>query len=229
MQSFSAPELAETLGGPGAVVRALRAAAPSPGRDARLLALLDGQHGLAQAASLAGAPAERAAALALVFVAFGQAASIPGANSTEPWPEWRTSRGSPASPGAAEPWPERRTSSGSPAAPGSSDFARLAPTRPARRPHAALLTLAPAVRLRALAELVRTSDYFTILGVDTRATKAAVDEAHHQLRGLIDVEDYARDPDLLRLAREVIRSLDEARDVLRVPELRSAYQLHLDR
>jgi DnaJ-class molecular chaperone len=90
-----------------------------------------------------------------------------------------------------------------------------------------MASLEPKARVRALAELVRTSDYFTILGVDTSATKAAIDEAHHHLRSLVRAPEYEAEPQLLALAREVIRSLDEARDVLKVPELRAAYQRHL--
>ena len=96
-----------------------------------------------------------------------------------------------------------------------------------RTPHRAMASLEPKARVRALAELVRTSDYFTILGVDTSATKAAIDEAHHHLRSLVRAPEYEAEPQLLALAREVIRSLDEARDVLKVPELRAAYQRHL--
>jgi curved DNA-binding protein CbpA len=82
-------------------------------------------------------------------------------------------------------------------------------------------------RVHALAELVRTSDYFTILGVDPAATNHAIDQAHHRLRSMIPTADLADDPETLRLAREVLRSLDEARDVLSVPQLRAAYRQHL--
>lgn len=94
-------------------------------------------------------------------------------------------------------------------------------------PHGALGELDPPGRIRALAELVRTSDYFTILGVDTQASKADIDKAHSQLRSMIQVPSSSVDPSLERLAKEIVRSLDEARDVLKVPELKAAYLSHL--
>lgn len=97
----------------------------------------------------------------------------------------------------------------------------------AHMPHQALADLDGSGRIRALAELVRTSDYFTILGLDTQATKVEIDRAHLQLRSMIQIPREAGDANLMRLANEVIRSLDEARDVLKVPELKAAYLSHL--
>ena len=77
--------------------------------------------------------------------------------------------------------------------------------------------------------MVRTSDYFTILGVDENASKQDIDEAHHQLRGMVPVEHDPRNTGAPALIREVVRSLDQARDVLKVPELRAAYLRHLRR
>jgi len=74
---------------------------------------------------------------------------------------------------------------------------------------------------------VRTSDYFTILGVDPSAAPDAIAAAHRRLRRNLRAEDFQKNPELYGLAREVLRSIDEAWDVLSVPELRAAYQQHL--
>lgn len=191
-------ELASHLGGMRARVRMEEPFEALRGRDLRFCTWLDGKKPLDVAATLAGLPSERAAAIALVLVLFGRA----------------TSSGRPAEREVEPPAPE--------VAPEPS----VVP-EPAHVPHGSLAELERASRLRALAELVRTSDYFTILGVDASATKADIDEAHHHLRAMIDIQSFEADPPMLALAREVIRSIDEARDVLKVPELRSAYQRHL--
>ncbi|MEQ8280793.1 MAG: hypothetical protein RMA76_39140 [Deltaproteobacteria bacterium] len=191
-------ELASHLGGTRARVRLEEL--PDCGlsaRDARFCSWLDGTKPLDVAATLGGLSMERAAAIALVLVAFGH-----GTSSGQPVP---TELPTPAAPPAPEPPPP---SSGV-------------------MPHEALRSLEPRARLAALAELVRTSDYFTILGVDGSATKHQIDEAHHHLRRMIDVEAFESEPSLRATAREVARSLDEARDVLKVPQLRAAYQRHL--
>ncbi|MEQ9502047.1 MAG: hypothetical protein RIT81_34565 [Deltaproteobacteria bacterium] len=191
-------ELASHLGGTRARVRLEEV--PDCGlsaRDARFCSWLDGTKPLDVAATLGGLSMERAAAIALVLVAFGH-----GTSSGQPVP---TEPPAPAAPVAPE------------APPPSSGV----------MPHEALRSLEPRARLAALAELVRTSDYFTILGVDGSATKHQIDEAHHHLRRMIDVEVFESEPSLRATAREVARSLDEARDVLKVPQLRAAYQRHL--
>jgi CheY-like chemotaxis protein len=90
-----------------------------------------------------------------------------------------------------------------------------------------LSRLDPEARLVALANIVRTSDYFTILGLTFEAETEAVIAAHGALRRLVRIEDFQRSPDLFFLARDVLRTLDEARDVLAVPALRAAYRRHL--
>lgn len=191
-------ELASHLGGTRARVRLEDV--PDCGlaaRDVRFCSWLDGTKPLDVAATLGGLTMERAAAIALVLVAFGHGTSSGQPAASEP----------PAPAPSPEP-PEQTPPQG-------------------RVPHAALAALEPRERLRALAELVRTSDYFTILGVDASATKLQIDEAHHHLRRMIEVEAFEQEPALRAMAREVARSLDEARDVLKVPQLRAAYQRHL--
>jgi hypothetical protein len=178
-------ELASQIGGMRARVRLEEPLDVLHPRDLRFCTWLDGARALDVAAALAGIPTDRAAAIALVLIAFGRA-----------------------------------TSSARPSEVPKKEEPRVVP-------HNALAELEETKRLKALAELVRTSDYFTILGVDASATKADIDEAHHHLRTMIQVQAFEADATLLALAREVIRSLDEARDVLKVPELRTAYQRHL--
>ncbi len=198
-------ELASHLGGTRARVRLEEI--PDCGlsaRDARFCSWLDGTKPLDVAAALGGLAMERAAAIALVLVAFGH-----GTSSGQPAAPEPPAPPPPAAPPRADPTPEP------------------APAREGRIPHAALGALEPRDRLRALAELVRTSDYFTILGVDFSASKLQIDEAHHHLRRMIEIESFEQDPAMRAMAREVVRSLDEARDVLKVPQLRAAYQRHL--
>ena len=76
--------------------------------------------------------------------------------------------------------------------------------------------------------MVRTSDYFAMLGVDAAASSRDVAQAHQRLRSLVPAE-VERDPSARLLSREIVRSLDQARDVLTVPELRAAYLRHLHR
>ncbi|MCK6551712.1 hypothetical protein L6R52_38115 [Myxococcota bacterium] len=80
-------------------------------------------------------------------------------------------------------------------------------------------------RVRVLAEIVRTQDYFGILHVERTASTEELRASHASLRALLSID--ALPPELVGLAREVIRSLDEARDVLSVPALRASYQQHL--
>jgi hypothetical protein len=93
--------------------------------------------------------------------------------------------------------------------------------RPAKTP------IEAEVKLKAFAERIRTSDYFAILGVAPDADAQEIREAHRALRFDLRLDELARSPDLLEIAREVRRALDEARDVLLVPELRAKYQQHL--
>ncbi|MBX2813010.1 MAG: hypothetical protein KTR25_14435 [Myxococcales bacterium] len=79
-------------------------------------------------------------------------------------------------------------------------------------------------RVRYLAEMVRTRDYFGILGIDGSANRRAIDEAHQRVRSLIPDQVQT---ELESTVREVLRSVDEARDILIIPELRAAYEHHL--
>lgn len=131
----------------------------------------------------------------------------------------------PPAPPPVSPAPVRPATPAPPIAPAPPD------AKPPARPRASSPRLEPPqageARLRALAALVRTSDYFTILGIDPSASAAEIAEAHRRIRALIGTDDLARTPELIHVAREVIRSIDEARDVLSIPELRAAYQQHL--
>ena len=80
-------------------------------------------------------------------------------------------------------------------------------------------------RVHALAEMVRTQDYFGILDIDTSANRKAISDAHQRIRSLVP-DDLGGDLELM--VREVLRSVDEARDVLMIPELRAAYEHHLE-
>ncbi len=97
---------------------------------------------------------------------------------------------------------------------------RAPPTEP--RPH----EWPGLARLRAMAEMIRTSDYFTMLAVGEQASAAEIDDAHARLRALVPSDANPHDGEAQALLREVVRSLDEARDVLKVPELRAAYLRH---
>lgn len=77
-----------------------------------------------------------------------------------------------------------------------------------------------------MAEMIRTSDYFTMLAVGEQASAAEIDDAHARLRALVPSDANPHDGEAQALLREVVRSLDEARDVLKVPELRAAYLRH---
>ena len=68
-----------------------------------------------------------------------------------------------------------------------------------------------------------------MLGVEEAASKDDIDAAHQVLRELVRIDNFRDDAELFAIAREVGRSLDEARDVLRVAELRVAYLQHLKR
>lgn len=211
------PELLQGLGGPDARLRAAASPGHLTGRDARFAAVLDGQHRLEDAARLAMISLERAAALGTLLVGFGRATVVPAKvarplGSSRPEPAWMPlGLGPPPQKHAPLPVPEVAHDS----------------LPPAPVPHAPLQSLEPKARLAALAELVRTSDYFTILGVDHAANKSAIDQAHHRLRSLVAGPEHQEDPESRKLSAEVLRSLDEARDVLKIPELRTAYLRHL--
>jgi DnaJ-class molecular chaperone len=60
--------------------------------------------------------------------------------------------------------------------------------------------------------------------VDPSASGQTIDDAHRRMRSLVPDEVSA---ELEAMAREVLRSVDEARDILMIPELRAAYEQHL--
>ncbi len=199
-------ELLDAVGGEGARIRVTAMAEVGPSRDARFLAILDGRYELAEAARLSAIPLERAAAVAFVYVLFGLATVVqrPKARSALSWiPLSQPTGGEPilSSP------PKRQ--------------------KPTPIDHSVDRRLDPPSRLRALARLVRANDYFTILGVTPTSAPDEVRAAHRRLTELIDTDVISVDPDLVELAREIRRSLDEARDVLADPTLKAAYQQHL--
>jgi hypothetical protein len=200
-------ELLAAVGGAQARVRVSAVAEEGSSRDARFLGILDGRYELAEAARLAAMPPERAAALAFVYVQFGLATIVQRPKARSGGPGWIPL----SQPTASEPIlsaPPKRV--------------KTAKRQPPVDHH-----LDASGRLRALADLVNANDYFTILGVAPDSDAADVEEAHERLIQLIDLTAVAIDPDLVDLARQVRRSLDEARDVLVNPELRAAYQQHL--
>jgi curved DNA-binding protein CbpA len=82
----------------------------------------------------------------------------------------------------------------------------------------------PSARIRHLADLARHADYFRILDVPDDAGPETVTAAHAVLvRRLTDAARDA-DPSLAPVVRELLRTLDEAREVLTVPEMREAYR-----
>lgn len=200
-----------------------------PSMEAPLAQLLDGRRGLEEAARLGGVPTARALAWALVWLAEGLAERV-----DREVDDLRRA-------------PERRRR---PAQPGPS-LADLPPLRPRRDPQhqgfrlnraptsprspipmvtaeesaEALALLDAEERVRAMAERVRTKDYFGILDVEPNASRKAIDDAHRRIRKLVP-QDVSGD--LEHMVREVLRSVDEARDILMIPELRAAYEHHLE-
>ncbi len=220
-------------------------------RAERFTQLLDGKRTLEAAAKLAGLPEPQTRALVAVLHAAGAILSAPTeASSWVPEPASTppsitpalappkapavTAAPSIAAPNTATPSPARPKLQAQTPIPTPVPTRRPTPSAPSAPPrtlvpHRPLVELEAETRLRALLELVRTSDYFTILGIDWNASKAAIDEAHYHLRSTVRLEHFRHDPNLLEVAQEVIRGLDEARDVLSVPELKTAYQQHLRR
>lgn len=215
-------------------------------RAERFTQLLDGKRTLESAAKLAGLPEPQTRALVAVLNAAGAILSAPTeASSWVPEPASTPPSVPPAAAPAKAPAvpPTPITAAPSPARPEPQIQAPVRAPVPTPRPtpsahsapprtlvpHRPLVELEAETRLRALLELVRTSDYFTILGIDWNASKAAIDEAHYHLRSTVRLEHFRHDPNLREVAQEVIRGLDEARDVLSVPELKTAYQQHLRR
>ncbi len=185
-------------------------------RDLPLVGLLDGRRSLEAAARLAGLPMGRALAWGLVWLREGLAERVERPAGPPPI---RPSRAEEGTPTLADLPPLRPREPKSPAWPQA--FRLEARTR---RPP--LEQLDADARVRALAEVVRTRDYFDILSVDATATEPAIAEAHRRVRSLVPKRVPA---ELEAIAREVLRSVDEARDVLLIPELRAAYEQHLDR
>jgi hypothetical protein len=203
----SPDELLAAVGGPHARVRVTALAEEGPSRDARFLAILDGRYELGEASRFAAIPPDRAAALAFVYVQFGLATIVQRqkVKSSIPWIPL-------SQPTASEPVL-------------SAPPKRLKPVKIQRSVDP---NLDAAGRLRALADLVNANDYFAILGVEPDASASEVEAAHGRLIDLIDTDALGMDLKLVELARQVRRSLDEARDVLVNPELRAAYQRHLE-
>jgi DNA-binding response OmpR family regulator len=200
------PELLDAIGGPKTRLRVVALAEDAPGRDARFLGILDGRYDLDEAARLVAVPPERAAALGFVYVTFGLATVIQR-------PKRR----------GALSWIPLSQPTG-----GEEVLSAPPVRRPPPRPTSDLDDLRGGPdRLRALESVIRTGDYFEILGVDRGATAGEVEEAHRSLMALIEDDEATLDPELASVAREVRRSLDEARDVLVDPELRRAYEQHL--
>lgn len=223
-------ELLDAIGGPRCRIR-VNTFDEESSRDARFLGVLDGRYEIEEAARLTALSPERAAAISFVYVMFGLATVV-----QRPKKRGRLSWIPLSQPTGDEPVLS------SPPRPRAHPAERLKPeapqgAEPAGRPsasarnesHAALSSLDPVTRLKALAGLIRSSDYFGILGVNEGASSEDVDRAHRRLVLMIDEKATSRDPELGALAREVRRSLDEARDVLANPELADAYLQHLKR
>lgn len=226
--------------------------------DAPVSNLLEGRRGLSEAARLAGVPAVRAFAWALVWLQEGLAervlrpasglahiselpAAQPKTNPSAAWPSnFRLERTRASSKENPRSTPSEFVldtsieSVGGTDSPGSmttEETAFMAPTTSAEAAPLAsakeglLASLESEARVRAMAEMVRTHDYFGILDIDASATRKAIDDAHQRMRNLVpeDVGD-----DLESMVQEVLRSVDEARDVLIIPELRAAYEHHLE-
>jgi hypothetical protein len=222
------PELFALLGGPRAVLRSHTGIEHiATAIDARFLSLLDGRYPLEDALEVAAVPVDRALAALVTFTLFGLAEKI------DPPSRSALDRSlPPLDPNPPEPELAIPT-----LIPLEEDRPTIAPPPlPARH-----VTLRPFARawlssedrttreheLRAYAEVIRTSDYFTILGVEPGAPAEAIAAAHRRITKSLRPEDFQKNPELYGLAREVLRSVDEAWDVLSVPELRTAYQQHL--
>jgi CheY-like chemotaxis protein len=225
-------ECVDALGGTRAIIRVSGGfEAIAHAADRRFLLLLDGRARLTEAIDLAAVAPERGAALALVYVMFGLAtvfptrtrdSAVPAAPARSEIPTSIPSE-APATKGADAPRPF--ASAPALASPLGSASSRPTGTLPPRRPSRA--PIEAEAKLKAFAERMRTSDYFAILGVRPDADPEAIREAHRSIRFELRLDELVRSPDLLELAREVRRGLDEARDVLLVPELRAQYQRHL--
>lgn len=244
-QVQSPMQLIAPLGGPAVRLQLIKSAHNLlPGREARLLNQLNGRPSLEEAARIAGLPPYRAAAAAVVLVGLGYAQPLSRPPPGAPPYSSPSRRPRQAHAPSAPPRPAPVTTVNRPLGPRTTNQRPLTPPPyppgPDRTPapyphrppeqaggHGALGALSPEQRLQALFELVRSSDYFTILGVGGDATKRQIDDAHQQLRRLLD--PAALDPAQAAQAREVLRSVDEARDVLRVPALREAYLKNLNR
>lgn len=219
-------------------------------KDQALVGLLDGSRGLEEAARLTGTPVSRALAWGLVWSLEGLAEKVErpakrfGALEREGFghlsrpprdatstlrsrahvrPSWSPSvaRVEPvAAPSAAAPSEDEPRYEAPPG------MQPVAPTMDLAEDRVeALAALDDEERVRAMAEMVRTHDYFGILDVDTTASGPAIDEAHREMRQLVP---DAISEELESMVREVLRSVDEARDVLMIPELRAAYEHHLE-
>lgn len=220
--------------------------------DVPLVNLLDGRRGLEEAARLAGTPLARALGWALVWLQEGLAEVVERQEARE---RPRTNRS--AAPlrnlPPLQPKPEanrpsfrldRKPMDSRPLAnstqrrlSGLTVGATMSGASTARSDDGpntgrvemereeVLAGLDDEARVHAMAEMVRTEDYFGILDVDAGASRKAIDEAHRRVRELVP-EDV--DAGLEAMVREVLRSVDEARDVLMIPELRAAYEHHLE-
>ena len=199
-----------------------------PPMEAGLAHLLDGRRGLEEAARLAGVPIARALAWALVWLAEGLATRVPRPRSIP-------AASAPSRPAAARrptlaDLPPLRPRSGRPSRVRVERGARAlegakASQRVAPLDVQALAELDDESRVHAMAEMVRTRDYFGILEVDAQASRKTIDDAHQRVRALIP-RDVGHE--LESMVREVLRSVDEARDILMIPELRAAYEHRLE-
>jgi curved DNA-binding protein CbpA len=84
-------------------------------------------------------------------------------------------------------------------------------------------------RVRQLAHLARTADYFALLDLSPDASTEAVERSAAFLGEVIRSAMQTQAPGVRALAEEVLRVVEEARHVLSAPDLRAAYQKHLTR
>lgn len=246
-QALPTEELVAALGGPDVRLKvSTRAPAPKQADLRRLFRALDGHRTFDQARREAHVAPARAAAQAAVWVWSGwtgptrppEPASVPAA--APPWPGvGGPAAGAPTPPWGWMPWAPWIPAYGAPvgSAPAAPAFgARAEAQRPTpggptevpglggRPPHPEAERMEPSARIRHLADLARHADYFRILDVPDDAGPETVTAAHAVLvRRLTDAARDA-DPSLAPVVRELLRTLDEAREVLTVPEMREAYR-----
>lgn len=241
-QALPTEELLAAIGGADVRLKvSARAPVPRQADLRRLFRALDGRQSFDAARRQAHVAPARAAAQAAVWVWAGWTGPT---RPPEPAPApasapWAPYGWMPWFPWGPPPW------TGAPAPPPAGPMVAspaglgLAPAHPAppaaaaeaevfggRAPHPEAEGLEPSARIRHLADLARHADYFRILDVPRDAGPEAVAAAHAVLVRRLTTAARDADPSLAPVVRELLRTLDEAREVLSVPEMREAYREH---